>query len=1527
MNHNSVAAVSQDKGYGPLTFGFDIGMASVGWAVLNETRIVALGVRAFDAAEHPREKIPLNAKRRMARVARNRIAQRAWRLKRLMRLMRDIGLVESADAERELGKIPAIADRNDISPWALRARGLRERLGPTEWARVLYHLVKHRGFALLRKVELNSESTTIPTERGAGANGQSSPNANTRREVEGLQRGLALTHGALRELAPHFKTIGNIFWCASQPEESLSPMDRKHLEKLDPVLRKSLRQAIRNKGDSYAHASYRADLRDELLELFAAQRSFGNSFVDTALSPATTRLETVQVLNTKRDVSNVFWEQVLALFDLQHPPITERQMSQMIGKCEFEPTQPRAPKNSYANERSTWLQKLNNLEIRSDGNTRPLTSEERSCLINLPFEYETVTYALCREELVKNCLFPSNWREAAFSVLTYRSKVAKNAGWVYVVDDTSADRIPLHKYGIDKSVPKQLVKQRKEVIGKLLERLEFGSVNFGEARRLLEVPQSLKFQIEHTDTQLLTDHDEASEQIPFHNTPDRLLCANTLIKWIASGEVRSKKLSAALMRSLDQLKVGGSVATFEQLRARAMSIDPKLRGSFEVTRQTSFVVEIENEEHTQIPVVFEGAQAIEDEPFVSLKGWHKLKYALAKPHPDLWEEFCTAYKLPESQAGKVAASQIDSIMTALSTCATDAEITEKLKSDAGVDPLHIDSLLNVSVSGFRNLSLLALRTILPHLESGAQYSGACAMAKYDHAKPGGPKKRELYLPPLQTIAFERYRHGNPIPTKTEQRYKDLKNPIVARSFNQARLVLNSLVEKYGSPTYVAVELARDLAKSGEERNKIESDQEINRKRNTAARAAFITSRADAASRLKQPLPTREEGTFALKFKLYKEQNGQCPYTDGDDSHKRIDLDRLLTEGEYTQTDHIWPRSRVSDNSLKNKVLVKAGANQDKLNRTPYEWFGHDEARWLRFEKWVQAQQGMNSDKKARLLAKELDDDEFSARNLVDTRYITRLFANMVRNHLIFANQSLNAGQDISPDDTGMDRLNKFFANCVRTPQGKVTSFLRSRWGLSKDRESSDLHHAIDAAVVAACSVKLIRDVNNWHSREEAETGRYARQSNGCYLDRSTGEILTREQALTKGLIFPEPWNHFAKELLARLSPDGCTYDTTCNRKYDFSNYPANEAVAVKSVLVSRLVRSAKNGEIHDANPVGMSASWIQKRIPLKQLTLEILDEARLPVAYKEHNKGLIAQLRERLQQHSGDAEKAFAAPLDWLPKKASGMQAIRLPIMVKNGKHFQEAPAQCLTEAQAYKRVDLEKLTLKHLTVDKLGEQYYRRNKVLFDALRERLEQFDGDGKKAFTTEFRKPIHSRPRKPGVAAPEQGPVVRSVKLPVPANSGIRVRGGVAGLSAMRCVHVYWTGQAYFFEPQYQAHAEKVFGVVTAPTQAVKLFALRKNDLIEVLRADGSRVFGYFVMFEANDGRLTIRNHDRPGTTRKKAAESDMVNEFIGEEKESSSTSDPTLHRFSLSAVRVLRKYKVGVLGDYSEILVPQKHGLA
>ncbi|MCL2020536.1 MAG: hypothetical protein FWG81_00130 [Betaproteobacteria bacterium] len=84
-----------DKSTEQLTFGFDIGIASVGWCVLGEKHIVDLGVRCFDKAENAKDGESLNLARRSARLMRRRLRRRAWRLVKLTRLLKREGLINS----------------------------------------------------------------------------------------------------------------------------------------------------------------------------------------------------------------------------------------------------------------------------------------------------------------------------------------------------------------------------------------------------------------------------------------------------------------------------------------------------------------------------------------------------------------------------------------------------------------------------------------------------------------------------------------------------------------------------------------------------------------------------------------------------------------------------------------------------------------------------------------------------------------------------------------------------------------------------------------------------------------------------------------------------------------------------------------------------------------------------------------------------------------------------------------------------------------------------------------------------------------------------------------------------------------------------------------------------------------------------------------------------------------------------------------------------------------------------------------
>src|SRR5574337_1587021 len=113
-------------------FGLDIGIASVGWAVLDEQRIVDLGVRCFDKAETAKEGDPLNLARRQARLLRRRLYRRAWRLTQLARLFKREGLIGNA---KLFASSPAFTEPDPtdldgkrqrlVSAWELRSEERR----------------------------------------------------------------------------------------------------------------------------------------------------------------------------------------------------------------------------------------------------------------------------------------------------------------------------------------------------------------------------------------------------------------------------------------------------------------------------------------------------------------------------------------------------------------------------------------------------------------------------------------------------------------------------------------------------------------------------------------------------------------------------------------------------------------------------------------------------------------------------------------------------------------------------------------------------------------------------------------------------------------------------------------------------------------------------------------------------------------------------------------------------------------------------------------------------------------------------------------------------------------------------------------------------------------------------------------------------------------------------------------------------------------------------------------------------------
>lgn len=525
----------------------------------------------------------------------------------------------------------------------------------------------------------------------------------------------------------------------------------------------------------------------------------------------------------------------------------------------------------------------------------------------------------------------------------------------------------------------------------------------------------------------------------------------------------------------------------------------------------------------------------------------------------------------------------------------------------GVEPEIIEAVLNVAFSDFVRLSVKALRRIIPHMETGLRYDEAVRAAGYVHHSQLPGSKRALTIPRISK--------------------DDFPNPVVYRALNQARKLVNAIVREYGPPVRVHIELARDLSKSFDERKRIEREQKSFRENKQKDIADFV-----------ERFGVTPKGADLVKWRLYREQNAQCAY-----SQKAFDLDRLFEDG-YAEIDHILPYSRSFDDGMSNKVLVHTAENRNKGNQTPYEYLDgqSDSERWRRFVAWIMGNKAYRQAKRQRLLRKDFGEAaarEFRERHLTDTRYIARSFKRLVERHLQLAGDTSNT-------------------RCM-VLSGQLTAFLRARWGLLKVRENGDLHHALDAAVVAACSQAMVKRLSDYSRRGELEQVRKG------YIDPETGEVLDLAALRRLEAQFPTPWSHFRDELLAWLSADPAT------RLARLPNYPAKQAQRARPVRVSRAPTRRGTGQAHQetirsAKRLGSGVSTV--KTPLQNLKLK--DIEKIAGFDDPRNATLLEAIRQRLEQHGDDGKKAFKEPL-YKPSKpgkpAPVIRSVKLMETQKSG--------------------------------------------------------------------------------------------------------------------------------------------------------------------------------------------------------------------------------------------------------------------
>ncbi|SYV90120.1 Uncharacterized protein conserved in bacteria, partial [Metamycoplasma alkalescens] len=255
-------------------------------------------------------------------------------------------------------------------------------------------------------------------------------------------------------------------------------------------------------------------------------------------------------------------------------------------------------------------------------------------------------------------------------------------------------------------------------------------------------------------------------------------------------------------------------------------------------------------------------------------------------------------------------------------------------------------------------------------------------------------------------------------------FKDeIISPTAKQTFEQSIKVLNRIIKLYSNEykiEKIVVEIPKTKNDPKTKQNLIKSNQEKGIKQ--IYEKLELDKDGIKLEEFKEI--ARKSNALIEKLKLFIQQDGHDLY-----SPEKIKLPDLLNNISKYEIDHIIPYSMSYDNSILNKVLTLKANNASKGNKTAYEFISQYKPNELKtyLEKceklFVKQAFKKSKNKSAFELSKEdatkkyklltledfnnYDQIEFINRNLNDTRYATKLFVDLLRDH--FSDKTLIIG--------------------------------------------------------------------------------------------------------------------------------------------------------------------------------------------------------------------------------------------------------------------------------------------------------------------------------------------------------------------------------------------------------------------------------------------------------------------------------------------------------------------------------------
>jgi CRISPR-associated protein, csn1 family len=610
-------------------------------------------------------------------------------------------------------------------------------------------------------------------------------------------------------------------------------------------------------------------------------------------------------------------------------------------------------------------------------------------------------------------------------------------------------------------------------------------------------------------------------------------------------------------------------------------------------------------------------------------------------------------------------------------------LLRKLETSFGFPKEYAAVLADVIFEdSYGNLSVKAMRNILPHLQAGKDYSQACDEAGYKHSRRSLTKEelnQKVYKEKLELLPKN-----------------SLHNPVVEKILNQMVNVINAVIEEYGKPDEIRIELARELKIGAAERENM--TRGINQGNAENKRIREILEKEFALSYISR--------NDIIKYKLYEELKSNGFKTLYSDTY--ISKDKLFSKD--FDIEHIIPKARLFDDSLSNKTIEARDVNIAKSNKTAFDFilerYGEQGVKTYKTKLLRLLEDGAISNKKYNNLLKSEADipSGFIDRDLRNTQYIAKKAYEILSELVKIVTPTTGSVTNRLREDwqlvdvmkeLNFEKYQKLgLADVIEDRDGRKVKRIKD-WTKRNDHR----HHAMDALTIAFTKPSYIQYLNNLNARSDKSSSIYGIEVKE--LHREEGKL--RFNA-------PLPINEFRAEAKRHLK--SVLVSIKAKKKVMTQNV---NKIKTKHGIIKK-VQLTPRGELHNATYYGT------KKRPLVRMVKvgAALDEATIK---RVCSPAIHAALLKRLNAYNGDAKKAFTGrnSIDKNPIYLDVEQTKIVPALVKTIEWGMYHPIR--------KRITPD------LKIDKVIDKGIR------EKLKARLAEFNGDAQKAFSNLDENPIY------------------------------------------------------------------------------------------------------------------------------------------------------------------------------------------